>query len=131
MERDRIVLCACAILAIAACASPAPPPEPQALAVGAVQHEIKAGLDQSAVLEALGPATRISTDSQRREVWTYENIASNRIDTGGSVGGGLIVLSDARSAADASSTDRRTLTLIIYYDDAKKVREYAYNYSPL
>lgn len=130
MERVPIALCASAILALAACANPAPPPEPQKLAVGGVQHEIKAGLDQAAVLEALGPATRISTDSQHREVWTYENIASDRVDTERSVGGGLIVFGGARSA-DVTSQSQRMLTLVIYYDEAKKVREFAYNYSPL
>ena len=130
MERTRKALCASAIIALAACGTPAPPPEPQALAVGTVQHEIKAGLDQAAVLEALGPATRISADSQHREVWTYENISSDRVDTGGSVGGGLIVLGGARNA-NAAEPSARTLTLVIYYDDAKKVRELAYNYSPL
>ena len=130
MERNRIALCASVILALAACASPAPPPEPRGRAVGGVQHEIKAGLDQAAVLEALGPATRISTDSQHRDVWTYEKIASDRVDTDGSVGGGLIVFGGAGSA-DPNSAGQRTLTIIIYYDEAKKVRELAYNYSPL
>jgi hypothetical protein len=130
MERARKALCAYAIVALAACANPAPPPEPETLAVGTVQHEIKAGLDQAAVLEALGPATRISADSQHREVWTYENISSDRVDPGRSVGGGLIVLGGARKA-DAGAPSARTLTLVIYYDEAKKVRELAYNYSPL
>ena len=129
MERERIALCASLIFALAACASPAPPPEPEKLGVGAIRHEINPGLDQAAVLEALGPATRISADSQQREVWTYENIASDRVDTGSSVGGGLIVSGGARTAD--VGTNQRTLTLVIYYDEAKKVREVAYNYSPL
>ena len=130
MGRDQIALCAAAILALTACATPSPPPEPQKLAVDAVQHEIKAGLDQAAVLEALGPATRISADSQHGEVWTYENIASDRVDTEKSVGGGLIVFSGPRGA-DMNSASERTLTIVIYYDEAKKVREVAYNYSSL
>jgi hypothetical protein len=128
MERNRIALRVAALIALAACASPPPPLEPRELAVDAVQHEIKAGLDQAAVLEALGPDYRISTDSQRREVWTYENIASDRIDTERSVGGGIIVLGDGRSPS-AGSASERMLTLIIYYDEAKKVRDLAYNYS--
>ena len=94
----------------------------------AVQHEIKVGLDQASVLQALGPANRVSTDSQRREVWTYENIASDRVDTESSVGGGIIVSSGGKSP-DVSSPSQRTLTLVIYYDEAKKVRDFAYNYS--
>lgn len=126
MERNWIALCASAILALAACASPPPPPERQELAVDAVQREIKVGQDQASVLEALGPANRVSTDSQRREVWTYENISSDRVDTESSVGGGIIIFGAGKSSSSAS---QRTLTLIIYYDEAKKVREFAYNYS--
>ncbi len=126
MERYRVV-CAAAIFAFAACASPSPPPEnPPTAPVGAVQREIKAGMDQSAVTEALGPPSKVSNDSQGRETWTYDAISSNRLDTTRSIGGALVVLS-----ADPSSGDenQRTLTLVIYYDDAKKVREFAYNYS--
>ena len=129
MGRNRIALCASAIFALA-CASPPPPPEQQKLAVDVVQREIKVGQDQASVLEALGPAHRVSTDSQRREVWTYENISSDRVDTESAVGGGIIVFGGGKNPS-LSSASQRTLTLIIYYDEAKKVRELAYNYSPL
>jgi hypothetical protein len=128
MERNPIALCASAILALAACVSTPPPPEPQKVAVDAVQREIKVGLDQASVLEALGPANRVSSDSQRREVWTYENISSDRVDTENSVGGGIIVFGGGKSPS-LSSASQRTLTLVIYYDEAKKVRDFAYNYS--
>src|SRR5262245_41013483 len=62
--------CASTILALAACTSP-PPPEPGELTVGAVQREIKVGTPQASVAEALGAPSRVSTDSQGREVWTY------------------------------------------------------------
>src|SRR5215468_112714 len=65
-----------AVLALAACATPPPPPEaakPPA-AVGAVQREIKVGMGQPAVIEALGTPTAISTDTQQREVWTYDKV---------------------------------------------------------
>jgi hypothetical protein len=128
MERNRIVLWTSAILALAACASPPPPPEAQELAVDATQREIKVGLDQASVLSALGPANRVSRDSQHREVWTYENISSDRVDTESSVGGGIIVSGGGKSP-NVSSASQRTLTLVIYYDEAKKVRNFAYNYS--
>lgn len=128
MERNPIALWTSAILALAACASPPPPEASQELAVDAVQREIKVGLDQASVLSALGPAHRVSSDSQRREVWTYENISSDRVDTESSVGGGIIVHGGGKGPS-ASSANQRTLTLIIYYDEAKKVRDFAYNYS--
>lgn len=125
IARSPIALLASAIVALAACASP-PPPEPKDLAVDARQREIKVGLDQASVREALGPANRVSTDSQHREVWTYENISSDRVDTESSVGGGIIVFG---GGSNVSSSQQRTLTLRIYYDEAKKVSDFAYNYS--
>ncbi len=127
MERNPIAMWTSAVLALAACASP-PPPEAQELAVDAMQREIKVGLDQASVLEALGPDHRVSSDSERREVWTYENISSDRVDTESSVGGGIIVFGPGKGPG-VNSPSQRTLTLVIYYDEAKKVREIAYNYS--
>jgi outer membrane protein assembly factor BamE (lipoprotein component of BamABCDE complex) len=117
-----------AVLA-AACTNAPPPPTPEQLTVGTVQHEIKVGMDQAAVSEALGAPNRVSTDSLRREVWTYDKIASDRVDTDSSVGGGLVVFSGARSSLATAPANQRTLTLVIYYDDEKKVRDIAYNYS--
>jgi hypothetical protein len=127
MERSREALYASLILALAACASPPPIPESTPLVVG-TQREIKAGMQQASVLEALGPPHRVSADSQRREVWTYDQIASDRVDTESSVGGGLIVRGAGKSSL-ASDASQRTLTIIIYYDEQKKVRDLAYNYS--
>jgi len=96
--------------------------------VGAVQREIKVGMGQPAVIEALGTPTAISTDTQQREVWTYDKVASDRVDTSKSVGGGIVVV-DRAASPPAGSAGLRTLTLNIYYDEQKKVREIAYNYS--
>ena len=38
----------------------------------------------------------------------------------------MVVFGDSKSA---SSPNQRTLTLIIYYDEQKKVRDFAFNYS--
>jgi len=117
-----------AIFALVACGSPPPEPE-KAAALGAAPREIKVGMDQPSVLKALGPPNNVSTDSEQREVWRYDQIASDRVDTRNSIGGSLRILGSARSPL-AGSADARTLTLVIYYDDQKKVRNFAYNYSP-
>ena len=124
-----------AILALAACGSPPPldahePPAAAGEAMGAVQREIRVGMGQPDEIAALGPPNRVSTDSQHREVWTYDQVSSDRVDTSKSVGGGIVVLGSARQSAP-SSASQRTLTLNIYYDDEKKVREIAYNYSSI
>jgi outer membrane protein assembly factor BamE (lipoprotein component of BamABCDE complex) len=129
-RRTAASLCTVVALAHPACSSrPPPPPESDEFTAGtAMQHEIKVGMDQSAVLQALGPPNIPSTDSQHREVWTYDKIPSDRVDTSRSIGGGLIVFGGGRNSPARSAT-ARTLTLIVYFDEQKKVRDLAYNYS--
>jgi outer membrane protein assembly factor BamE (lipoprotein component of BamABCDE complex) len=122
-------LCALSALALAACSSPPPPPpEGEKVTVGTVQREIKVGMDQAAVIQALGSPNIVSTDAQRREVWTYDKISSDRVETQSSIGGTIIIFGGSKGSA-SSSSNQRTLTIIIYYDEEKKVRDFAYNYS--
>jgi outer membrane protein assembly factor BamE (lipoprotein component of BamABCDE complex) len=120
------VLTAC--LGGVACQNP-PPAEPaEKLTVGKVQGEIKVGMDAACVAEVLGSPNIVTTDEQRREVWIYDKVSTDRVDTGRSVAGTILILS-ASAASRESSTTQRTLTIIIKFDEAKKVRDFAYNYS--
>ena len=96
------------------------------LTVGTVQREIKKGMSGAEVLEALGSPNIISTDEQGREVWVYDKIATDRVYSKSSGGGSLILLW-YKGGAGSSSTSQRTLTVIIKFDDQKKVREFAYH----
>lgn len=118
-----------ASLMLAGCASP-PPPAPPAdnLTVGKVQGEIKVGLDAASVAQILGSPNIVTTDELRREVWIYDKISSDRVDTSSSIGGGIIVFGGSWNRSSSSST-QRTLTIIIKFDEEKKVRDFAYNYS--
>jgi len=130
MKRTRIrsvVLALAASLAFAACSSP-PPPEEDKLTVGRVQREIKVGMDAASVAQILGSPNIVTTDEKRRETWIYDKISSDRVDTSSSIGGGIIIFGGGRSTR-GSSTSQRTLTIIIKYDEEKKVRDFAYNYS--
>lgn len=92
------------------------------------------------VAEVLGSPNIVSTDEERREVWIYDKIATdvayssssggvNSLILGGSgsVAGG--VGGSAGKSAGASSTSQRTLTVIIKFDNEKKVRDFAYHTS--
>jgi outer membrane protein assembly factor BamE (lipoprotein component of BamABCDE complex) len=116
-------------LALAGCTSPPPPPEQaEQLTVGKVQGEIKVGMDAATVAQILGSPNIVTTDEQRREVWIYDKVSSDRVDTARSAYGTIIILGGSRSTSSSSST-QRTLTIIIKYDAEKKVRDFAYNYS--
>ncbi|ABL64093.1 hypothetical protein Cpha266_0020 [Chlorobium phaeobacteroides DSM 266] len=54
-----------------------------------------------------------------REVWIYDKISSDRVYSSG----GLFI------ATGASSTSQKTLTIVIKFDDNRKVREFAYHTS--
>jgi outer membrane protein assembly factor BamE (lipoprotein component of BamABCDE complex) len=96
------------------------------LTVGKVQGEIKVGMAASQVAELLGSPNIVTTDEKRREVWMYDKVSTDRVDTSSSSFAGLIILG-ANSRSSSSSQRQRTLTIIIKYDEEKKVRDFAYN----
>jgi outer membrane protein assembly factor BamE (lipoprotein component of BamABCDE complex) len=103
-------------------------PDAERLTVGTVQREIRIGMDAASVAEVLGSPNIVTTDDQRREVWVYDKVSSERVDSARSDHATLIIIG-TRSSAVSSSTRQRTLTIIIKFDEEKKVRDFAYNYT--
>ena len=114
------------------------------MTVGIVQKEIRKGMSAADVAEVLGSPNIVTTDSEGREVWVYDKVSTDvtySADAGGAgvllligaaagdaLGGGLGSGSYSRSAGAQSKT-QRTLTVVIKYDDQKKVRDFAYHSS--
>jgi outer membrane protein assembly factor BamE (lipoprotein component of BamABCDE complex) len=98
------------------------------LTVGKVQGEIKVGMPASQVAELLGSPNIVTTDEKRREVWIYDKVSTDRVDAARSNFATIIILGSS-SAETTSSQRQRTLTIIIKYDEEKKVRDFAYNYT--
>jgi outer membrane protein assembly factor BamE (lipoprotein component of BamABCDE complex) len=107
---------------------------------GTVQKEIRVGMSGAEVAAALGAPNIVSTDEERREVWIYDKIATTVAYSqssggiaalifggGNDVGGGG--LGTYNRSAGASSSSQRTLTVIIKFDENKKVRDFAYHQS--
>jgi outer membrane protein assembly factor BamE (lipoprotein component of BamABCDE complex) len=129
LEPRRLALALAALLlALAGCRSPAPEPEAEQLTVGTVQREIRVGMSAAEVAEALGTPNIVTTDEERREVWIYDRVSSDRISTRSSAFGTLLIVG-ADTAESSSSSRQRTMTIIIKYDADKKVRDFAYNYT--
>ncbi len=115
-------------LALVACATPqhvAQVPEKR-LTVGSVQAHIKPGLSGAKVMEALGSPNIVSTDDQGLEVWTYDKISSSHVQRSSSAGGFFFLVGGGSSTASQESS-QRTLTVIIYFDAQKKVRNVSYH----
>ena len=131
MNRIWIALSACLVLALSGCASRSEPKQAEIedrLTVGTVQSEIKVGLDAASVAEILGSPNIVTTDEKRREVWIYDKVSSDRVDTARSTYATLIIIGQSE-ASSSSSSRQRTLTIIIKFDEEKKVRDFAYNYT--
>lgn len=114
------------------------------LTVGTVQRKIVKGMSQASVAEALGSPNIVSKDEDGDETWIYDKIASEvsfSSDSGGTVagvgagGGGSDVMilgglggSYSRSAGAAAST-QKTLTVVIKFSQAGRVKDFSYHSS--
>ncbi|MCH9698556.1 MAG: hypothetical protein K0U68_10660 [Gammaproteobacteria bacterium] len=102
--------------------------QPNNLTIAKVQGEIKEQMPASEVAAILGSPNIITTDEQRREVWIYDKVSTNRIDTRSAIGGNIFIFGAGKLQSETTSS-QRTLTVVIKYDDDKQVRDFAYNYS--
>lgn len=114
------------------------------LSVGKVQREIHVGMINAEVAEILGSPNIVTLDENHREVWIYDKIATEHAYSNSSASllglifGGLAGGSGSLGAgaapgfsenAGASSISQQTLTIIVKFDDQKKVRDFDYRQS--
>jgi outer membrane protein assembly factor BamE (lipoprotein component of BamABCDE complex) len=114
------------------------------MTVGVVQKEIRTGMSQADVAEALGSPNIVSKDAEGKEAWIYDKIATEASysrssgSVGGAGGGGgvagttllLGLLTGGYSKeAGAASTTQKTLTVIIKYGNDGLVESFSYHAS--
>lgn len=95
------------------------------ITVGTVQRKISVGMPSAEVAQVLGAPNIVSTDEERREVWIYDKIASDTVFSASDAGIKFLTV----GATGAVSTNQRTLTIIIKFDQDSKVRDFAYHTS--
>ncbi len=115
-----------------------------ALTVGQVQKEVRVGMSGADVASVLGSPNVVTTDENRRETWIYDKISTEQAyssDSGGILtlifgagggnngGGGGGVFPGYVAGSGASSQTQKTLTVIIKFDESKRVRDFAYHSS--
>lgn len=98
------------------------------LSIAKVQKEIKIGMSSSEVVSILGSPNMVTTDEQRRETWVYDKVATEATSNHAQNGIWLLLFYSGNSSA-TSSTNQRTLTIIIKFDNDSKVRDFAYRTS--
>jgi hypothetical protein len=114
------------------------------MTVGTVQKEIVRGMVASEVAEALGSPNIVTTDAESREVWIYDKISTDVTYSRDSGGGGAALLIGVLSgdagggglghgyygrSAGAKSKTQRTLTVVIKFDEQRRVRDFSYHTS--
>jgi outer membrane protein assembly factor BamE (lipoprotein component of BamABCDE complex) len=114
------------------------------MTVGTVQKEITKGMSAAGVAEVLGSPNIVTTDEKGREVWIYDKISTDVTYSKGSGGvGGALLIGGAsgdvaggglasgsyKRSAGAESKTQRTLTVVIKFDQQKKVRDFSYHSS--
>ena len=114
--------------------------EGERVTVGTVQREIKVGMSSADVIAALGSPNILSTDEKSREVWVYDKLSTETAVSTSSGGLSLGLLNvwgtalggaggNYNESSGAKSRSQRTLTIIIKFDENKKVRETSYHTS--
>jgi outer membrane protein assembly factor BamE (lipoprotein component of BamABCDE complex) len=98
------------------------------LSVAKVQREIKIGMSSDDVVRVLGSPNIVTTDSMRREHWVYDKVSTEQAYSNSS-GGLFLILAHASGNSGSSSSNQRTLTIIIKFDNEHKVRDFAYHTS--
>lgn len=105
------------------------------LTVGTVQREISVGMSGAEVAEVLGSPNIVSTDEDRNEVWIYDKISTQRVETEDRGAVAVLRFLDnvgpiaASSRRQSETTTQRTLTVIIKFDEHDRVRDFAYHAS--
>ena len=121
-----------------------PSTQEREMTVGIVQKEIRAGMSQADVAAALGSPNIVTKDSEGKETWIYDKIATeasysrDRGGLGGGAGAGGIagttlilglVGGSYSKEAGAMSTTQKTLTVILKFNKDGKVESFSYHAS--
>lgn len=106
------------------------------MTVGVVQKEIRKGLSQADVAERLGSPNIVTRDSDGKETWVYDKIATEASYSTHSTLGMILWLNPIRSgglagqqSGGASASTQKTLTVVIKFDDAGLVDTFSYHAS--
>lgn len=112
------------------------PQADEKLTVAKAQGEIKIGMSSADVLGIMGSPNIISTDDLRREVWVYDKFSTQVAYSKSSAGIVGLIIGPAAGALGGISDEsgslyktQRTLTVVIKFDENKKVRDIAYHAS--
>jgi outer membrane protein assembly factor BamE (lipoprotein component of BamABCDE complex) len=100
----------------------------QNMTVGVVQREIRKGMTGGEVATVLGRPNIVTSGPNGTEVWVYDRTFSQVEAAGASTGVWFVIGTTGQSAA-ISRSSQSTLTVVVKFDDSKKVADVAYHQS--
>ncbi len=129
-----IMMVSLIVLVLPSCANLATQPASaeEKLTVGTAQREIRIGMSGADVISVLGSPNLVSTDAERREVWAYDRISTEIVQSDVKAGVWLLgssTLSGVSGGLKTATTSQRTLTIIVKFDVESRVRDFAYHSS--
>jgi len=98
------------------------------MTVAKAQREIKIGMSSSDVVGVLGSPNMVTTDTERRETWVYDKVSTN-VRSSSSQAGVWLLLFAAGGSEMQTTSNQRTLTIIVKFDRNGFVRDFAYRTS--
>jgi outer membrane protein assembly factor BamE (lipoprotein component of BamABCDE complex) len=110
------------VLGLAACSTAQ---STNGITTGQVQKDIRIGMSGADVARALGNPNIVTTDVNGFEVWTYDRMATTIQQENSASLWSFIV----PSTTQTYNSNQKTLTVVIYFDGSKRVRDLAYHSS--
>ena len=129
MNKIIIIICVAAALALPGCVKKeAKTAGEQEFTLGMVQKNLKVGMSQGDVAEALGSPNIVTKDSGGLETWVYDKIATE-VSSGGSGGYWTLILVGGSWGKSSTTSTQKTLTVVIKFDKASRVEAVSYHAS--
>lgn len=98
------------------------------MTLGIVQKEVRVGMSQPDIATALGSPNIVTRDSEGRETWIYDKIATEASYSKSHGYGTILILGLSRDTG-AISTTQKTLTVIIKFNEKNLVESFSYHAS--
>jgi outer membrane protein assembly factor BamE (lipoprotein component of BamABCDE complex) len=98
------------------------------MTLGIVQKEIRVGMSQADVATSLGSPNIVTKDSNGKETWVYDKIATEASYSKTHGYGTILVLGFSRDTG-AASTTQKTLTVVIKFNEKNLVESFSYHAS--
>ena len=98
------------------------------MTLGIVQKEIRKQMSQDEIASRLGSPNIVTKDSDGKESWIYDKIASEA-SYSEDQGGIWLLIGGYAKLSGASSKTQKTLTVIIKFDESQRVDTLSYHSS--